>query len=256
VTDKDLDLKDPETARWRAILRGWPREPTIWNEKFGKEYEIVATAVVCNQLAEHAQDLHGRQQAQGIPGAVKWYQDKAAEAAAKGATGGERSYFIRPTKAQDLPPGSTLFWAHFESSWEKAEWNMAHRLQGIDFLTEGNHVIADGLQTNGWTYEVAANGDITRTKGEGDTAQTQWFAWQHEAYVVDQDRGKVITFETSGGARMSARPLSSLVSPMTDPYFQKLQEDTNVFVGFTPEGKVLPQLDKSLEDILPGRSAK
>jgi hypothetical protein len=219
VTDKDLDLKDPVTARWRAILKGWPREPTIWNEKHGKEYEIVATAVVCNQLAEHAQKVHGKQQAQGIPGAVKWYQARAAEAAAKGATGGERSYFIRPTKAQDLVPGSTLFWAHFESNWEKAEWNMAHRLQGIDFLTEDNLVIAHGLQHNGWTYEVAANGDITRTRGEGDTAQTQWFAWQHEAYVVDQDRGKVITFETSAGARMSARTLQSLVAPMTDRYF-------------------------------------
>jgi hypothetical protein len=70
------------------------------------------------------------------------------------------------------------------------------------------------------------------------------------------DQGKVITFETSGGARMSTRTLRSLVDPMTDPWFQKQHDDTNVFVGFTPEGKVLPQLDKSLENILPGRSVR
>ena len=256
VKAKDLDLKDPAAARWQAILKGWPHEPTIWNEKHGKDYEIVATAVVCNQLAEHAQHLHGKKLAQGIPAAVNWYQARAAEAAAKPVTGSDRAFFIRPTKAQDFVTGSGLFWAHFESKKEKAKGNMAHRLQGIDFLTEGKKVIVDGLEENGWTYHVAANGDITRTKGEGAAAQLQWFAWQHEATVVDRTEGKIITFETSFGARIHTWTLRSLVDPMSEPWLRDKHEDTNVFVGFAPEGKVLPQLDKSLENILPGRSAK
>jgi hypothetical protein len=42
---------------------------------------------------------------------------------------------------------------------------------------------------------------------------------------------------------------------MSDPWLRKQHDDTNVFLGFAPEGKTLPQLDKSLENILPGRSA-
>jgi hypothetical protein len=255
VQDKDLDLKDPVTARWRAILKGWPREGTIWNEKHSKEYEIVATAVVCNQLAEHAQHLRGKQLTQGIPGAVEWYRERAAQSAAKGATGSDRAFFIRPTKAEDFVPGAGLFWAHFESKESKAKGNMAHEREGMQFLTEGKRVIVNNLEENGWKYSVFPNGDIIRTRGEGATAEKQWFAWQHEATVVDRDVGKVITFETSAGARIHTWTLRSLVDPMAEPWLRDKHEDTNVFVGFAPEGKVLPQLDKSLRDILPGRSA-
>jgi hypothetical protein len=85
---------------------------------------------------------------------------------------------------------------------------MAHLRDGIDFLTEGKQVIRDGLVEGDWTYHIdAGTGDITRTKGQGDAVQTQWFSWQHEATVIKRSGGKVITFETNAGARLSTRTL-------------------------------------------------
>jgi Domain of unknown function (DUF4157) len=256
ATTKGLDPKDPVTARWQAILRGWPRESTAWNKKHSEVYEIVATAVVCNQLAESVQHLRGLNIDQSIRGAVNWYRRRAAEANDKGVTGADTPRFIRPTKIADFVPGSGLFWAHFESKLP-AKGNMAHPLEGIDFLTEGKQVMKDGLVEGGWTYHVdPSTGDITRTKAKGDAVETQWFAWQHEATVIAPKEGAVTTFETQRhSARMHSWSLKSLLDPMSEPWIRDQHGDTNVFLGFAPEGRVLPQLDKSLENILPGRSA-
>ena len=162
---KSLDPKDPVTARWLAILKGWPREESAWESKHSEELEIVATAVVCNQLAEHVQHLYGKQTPQGIRNTVNWYRAKAAEAKVKGTTGAQAPFLIRPTTEQDFVEGSSLFWAHFESK-QPYKGNMAHQLEGIDFLTEGKQVMHDGLVEGDWTYHVyKATGNITRTKG-------------------------------------------------------------------------------------------
>jgi hypothetical protein len=134
---------------------------------------------------------------------------------------------------------------------------MAHILGGIDFLTECKQVIRNDLKEGEWTYHIdPATEDITRTKGQGDKMDTQWFSWQHEATVIKvDDLGNVITFETSNGSRWTTQTLKSLTDPMNDPWWKMNHDDTNVFVGFATEGKVLPELDKSLEDILSGRNA-
>jgi hypothetical protein len=77
---------------------------------------------------------------------------------------------------------------------------------------------------------------------------TEWFAWQHEATVDRRYGNKVITFETINGSGENERALSTLLAP-------KQPDDTNIFVGFAPEGKNLPKLDDSLRNILPGRDA-
>jgi len=250
-------LKRAMMPRWKKIMDQWPREGTSWNPKFAKTYEIVAETVVCNQLSEKAQHLWGKSIDQGIRGAVNWYRKQESEAKAKGLTGAGQPFFIRPTKKEHFVRGSGLFWAHFETKSKPYKENMAHRLSGIDFLTEGKHVMVDGLVEGDWTYHIdPTSGDITRTKGKDDKVETQWFAWQHEATVIKlDDLGNVVTFETSGGSRWTIRTLKSLTDPMSVDWIRKLQDDTNVFVGFAPEGQALPELDKSLENILPGRNA-
>ena len=246
-------LMDP---RWKKIMEHWPREDSSWNPKFAEKYEIVAETVVCNQLSEQAQHLRGRDISQGIRGAVNWYRKQESEAKAKGTTGAGQPFFIRPTKKEDFVRGAGLFWAHFDKKQPYKE-NMAHRLSGIDFLTEGKQAMSDGLVEGDWTYHIdPTTEDITRMKGKDDKVETQWFSWQHEATVIKlDDIGNVITFETSGGARWNTWSLKSLLDPMSVDWLRNLHEDTNVFVGFSPEGKVLPELDKSLENILPGRNA-
>jgi hypothetical protein len=114
---------------------------------------------------------------------VNWCRAKAAEAKAKGVTGAQAPFLIRPTKEQDFVEGSSVFWAHFESK-QPYKGNMAHQLEGIDFLTEGKQVMRDGLVEGDWTYHVdKTTGDITRTKGPAGALETQWFSWQHEATV-------------------------------------------------------------------------
>jgi hypothetical protein len=251
---KSLDRKDPTTARWLAILAGWPREGTVSVEKQGEKFEIVATSVVCNQLSEQAQHTYGKKITQGIRGAVDWYRDKAAKATI--GPGGDQPFFIRPAKEQDFVEGAGLFWAHFEAKKKPAAGNMARPLSGIDFLTEGKQVIRDGLVEGEWTYHIdAATKDITRTKGQGDAIQTQWFSWQHEATVLKRAPGKVITYETSAGARRHSWTLRSLLDPMSEPWIQKEHGDTNVFVGYAPGRDTMPQLDAALENILHGRGA-
>jgi hypothetical protein len=247
-------LMDP---RWKKIMDGWPREGTSWNPKFAKTYEIVAETVVCNQLSEQAQHLRGQNISQGIRGAVLWYRNKESEAKAKGLTGAGQPFFIRPTKKEDFVRGTGIFWAHFEKKVKPAAENMALPLSGIDFLTEGKQAMSDKLKEGEWVYHIdPTTKEITRTKGEADKEETQWFAWQHEATVIKlDDLGNVITFETSGGSRWTTRSLKSLTDPMSVDWIRNLHDDTNVFVGFAPEGQVLPELDKSLENILPGRNA-
>ena len=163
------------------------------------------------------------------------------EAKAKGLTGAGQPFFIRPTKEEHFVRGSGLFWAHFEKEKKPYKENMAHPLSGIDFLTEKKHVMVDGLVEGDWTYHIDASGDITRTKGKDDKVETQWFAWQHEATVIKlDDRGNVVTFETSGGSRWTIRSLKSLTDPMSVDWIRKLQDDTNVFVGFAPRGRPCP----------------
>ena len=252
VPVKSLDRRDPVTARWLAILDHWPREETVSVEKQGEKFEIVATAVVCNQLSEQAQHTFGKKITQGIRGAVEWYRDKAAKAAGRG----DQPFFIRPAKEQDFVEGAGLFWAHFETAKKPAEGNMARPLGGIDFLTEARHAMQDGLVEGEWTYHIdPVTHDITRTKGRGDTLQTQWFSWQHEATVLKRAPGRVITFETSAGARRHSWTLSSLLDPMNEPWIKSQHGDTNVFVGYAPGADTMPQLDPALENILPGRGA-
>jgi hypothetical protein len=126
VPEKSMDRKDPATARWLAILRGWPREETVSVDKQGEKFEIVATAVVCNQLSEQAQHTYGKNITQGIRGAVDWYRDKAV----KGTDGPDQPYFVRPAKEQDFIEGAGLFWAHFEAKKKPYKGNMAHPLSG------------------------------------------------------------------------------------------------------------------------------
>jgi Domain of unknown function (DUF4157) len=254
VPIRSLDRKDPVTARWLEILEHWPREETVSVEKQGEKFEVVATAVVCNQLSEQAQHTYGKRTTQGIRGAVDWYRGKVAQAA--GGTGGVQPFFVRPSKEQDFVEGAGLFWAHFEAKKKPYKGNMAHLLGGIDFMTEGGHVIRDGLQEGDWTYRIdPATEDITRTRGQGDTEQTQWFSWQHEATILKRAPGRVITFETSAGARRHSWTLGSLLDPMNEPWIKKEHGDTNVFVGFAPGRDTMPQLDAALGDILPGRGA-
>jgi len=258
--------------RWKDILANWPRESSSWNKEFADKYIIVAETVVCNQLTEHAQYLLGKATKQGIRPAVNWYRDQESEAKAKGITGANRPFFIRPTKKEDFVLGAALFWARFESDQsdkQPAKENMALPLSGIDFLTEGKHPMRDGLVEGEWTYHIdAATKFITRTRSLGGSwlgpilgVETQWFSWRHEATVIDRDdrAGRVITFETAGGASMHTWPLASLIDPMTWYPNHKPEasqhRDWNVFVGFAPEGKALPELDKSLEKILGDRNA-
>ena len=188
---------------------------------------------------------------------MNWYRDRESEANAKGLTGAAKSFFIRPTKKEDFVKGAGIFWAHFEKKNKPYKENMAHLLSGIDFLTENKQAMRDGLVEGDWTYHIDKDtGDITRTKGKDDKVETQWFSWQHEATVIKlDDIGNVITFETSNGSRWTTRPLKTLTDPMGTTFWKNLHEDTNVFVGFAPEGRVLPELNKSLENILPGRNA-
>jgi hypothetical protein len=252
VPEKSMDRKDPATARWLAILRGWPREETVSVDKQGEKFEIVATAVVCNQLSEQAQHTYGKNITQGIRGAVDWYRDKAV----KGTDGPDQPYFVRPAKEQDFIEGAGLFWAHFEAKKKPYKGNMAHPLSGKGFLTEGKQVMRDGLVEGEWTYHVdPVTGDITRTKGQGNTAETQWFAWQHESTVLKRAPGRVITFETSAGARRHSWTVRSLLDPMSEPWIKNKHGDTNVFVGFAPGRDTMPQLDPALQNILPGRGA-
>jgi hypothetical protein len=249
---KSLDRKDSETARWLAILKSWPREETISVDKQGEKFEIVATAVVCNQLSEQAQATYGKKITQGIRGAVDWYRDKAA----KTAGGPDQPFFVRPTKEQDFVEAAGLFWAHFEAKKKPYAGNMAHPLDGIDFLTEGKQAMRDGLVEGEWTYHIdPVTKDITRTKGKDDALETQWFSWQHEATVLKRAPGKVITFETSAGARTHSWTMRSLLDPMSETWIKNQHGDTNVFVGYAPGRDTMPQLDAALQDILPGRSA-
>jgi hypothetical protein len=162
---------------------------------------------------------------------------------------------MRPTKAADFVRWAGVFWARFEEK-EPYKENMAHPVGGIDFLTEGKQAMKDGVKEGGWIYHVAADGDITRTREKDGTVETQWFAWQHEATVIDHDTSSVTMFETSGGARQTVRGLRELVDPMAEPWVLKNHRDTNVFVGFSPQGSpLLPALDDSLRNIVAGRDA-
>ena len=248
---KTLDSKDPVTARWKQVLESWTRDASQWHSQHKEKYQVVATSIVCNQLSELAQHLYGKDISQGIRGAANWYQKRAREEQAKGVA---QSYFTRPTKATDIMSGAGVFWARFEEKQPYKE-NMAHTLQGIDFLTEGKQAMRDGLVEGEWTYHVAADGDITRTKGTGDKPGTQWFAWQHEATVIEVGKSDVTLFETSGGARMTTRTLKELTDPMTVKWLLDQHRDTNVFVGFAPEGSPLSALDESLRNIVGGRDA-
>jgi hypothetical protein len=261
VVPKGLDPK--VTARWTKILKGWPHDhgASPWKRKHAEAYEIVAQTVVCNQLSEHAAQIWGKDTAEGIRPTVNWYLEREREAKAKGVTGPALPYFIRPTKKDDFIPGAALFWAHFVDKRPNAEAHMALPINGIPFFTEGKHVMIDGLIEGDWTYHIDSKGHITRTRTLNifnlmpSLVETQWFIWQHEATVVDRDdrSGKVITFETSNGARMRTWPLESLVNAPT--WWAIKHEDWNAFVGYAPDGKILPELDKSLEKILPGRNA-
>jgi hypothetical protein len=252
--DKKRALADP---RWKKIMDNWPRESSSWNPKHAERYEIVAETVVCNQLSEQAQHLYGKKITQGIRGAVNWYREQESDAIAAGATGASLPFFKRPTKKEDFVQGAGLFWAHFEKNKKPYKGNMAHELSGIPFLTTNKQVMKDGLMVGEWTYHIdKTTGDITRTRGKDDKVDTEWFAWQHEATVMKlYDKDNVVTFETFGGSRWTTRSLQELIDPMSVWWRQKEPDDTNVFVGFAPERAALPELDKSLENIVSGRNA-
>jgi hypothetical protein len=127
--------------------------------------------------------------------------------------------------------------------------------QTLHVYTEGKQqVMSDGLVEGDWTYHIDQDGYITRTRGKGNKIETQWFAWQHEGTVRQLDQhGNVITFETLNNTRETTRSLQSLVDPMSADW-QRI-DATNVFVGFAPEGRKLPNLDESLKKILGDRNA-
>ena len=68
-------------------------------------------------------------------------------------------------------------------------------------------------------------------------------------------KGQVETFETSAGAGTHKWTVRSLLDPMSEPWIRDQHGDTNVFLGFMPEGTTPAYLEKSLQNILPGRSA-
>ena len=75
-----------------------------------------------------------------------------------------------------------------------------------------------------------------------DLYKTQYLNWYHEAQVVevDEPRKRVITFETNP-IGLRKRTLASVLNAWS------------VYIGYAPSGAEPADLDKNLEDILPGR---
>ena len=124
VLIKSLDRKDPAAARWLAILEGWPCEETIGVEKHGEEYEIVATTVVYNELAEHPlrqehYAWHPRRYAM-VP---RQRPRKTKPGSA------DQPFLIRPGPRSRTSRSAVLSWAHFEAKRRlaKATWHCACR---------------------------------------------------------------------------------------------------------------------------------
>lgn len=260
--EQGLDPEDPRVKRWKNVFRVWHNAHSgRWKERHAEDYQIVATSVVCNQLAEHVQHLRGVIPKGGISGKVAWYRKEEADAITAGKARDTSAYFVRAKDATDAQflPGAIVFWAHFVGGKKPDKSNLARPLTNLDFRTDGGKVIRDGLVEGKWTYHIGPDPDtpsaqmITRTAGSGTEQKTEWYRWAHEATVFMIEGDSVLLFETSIGSRLTKRSKDRLRNP--EEKKEEKQDATNVFLGWVPEGKAHPQLDEHLRNILGTRGA-
>lgn len=230
--------KDPVTKRWRELMGEWKKDVTGWRAKHGEDLSLVVVRAVCNEIAEMSLHARGVKPTGGISQKANWYRQHAK--------GGE---FSRPKSNADLKQGASLFFLEWSDTPPKDKVNVV-RSDTPDLLSDKNEAISDGFRSpEDWIYEFHGDKTVTRRKfierpagSSIDLYKTQYLNWTHEAQVVqvDEPRKRVITFET-GPIGLRKRTLTSVLNVWS------------VYTGYSPSGAEPADLDRNLEDILPGR---
>jgi hypothetical protein len=230
--------KDPITKRWRELMGEWKKDVTGWRAKHGEDLSLVVVRAVCNEIAEMSLHARGVKPAGGISQKANWYRQHAR--------GGE---FSRPKSNADLKQGASLFFLEWSDKPAKDKVNVV-RSDTPDLWNDKGVAISDGFRdAEDWVYEFHDDKTVSRRKfierpvgSSIDLYKTQHLNWTHEAQVVevDEPRKRVITFET-GPIGLRKRTLASVLNAWS------------VYIGYAPSGAEPAELDKNLEDILPGR---
>ncbi len=239
--DPDWEAYSPErwkwtNTHWREILSTWQNNDiTAWRKKHRESLDLIVTRAVCNEIAEHIQDLRGLTPCAGLTAKPSWYLRQAEK--------NPRAYFVQAPSEEDFKTGASILWLGWVDRPPNA-WQVALPLPGFNFpgqTSNPNHEVSRQKQRKQGKSEKKIRKIIANRKTNSGSSKS-YLRWTHEAIVVDVvdmvDGKYVLTFET-GKIGVILRRLSDLrANPM-------------VFVGYIPPAPSLPdELDINLVEML------
>jgi hypothetical protein len=244
----------------RAIIDAWANfDATAWREEHGRTHELIVTRAVCNETAEHIQHLRGHLPPGGLTPKPKWYLSNESE---KKVPGDPPPYYVRPTRAEQYTPGSSVLWLRFVDT-KPNPWQVAKMVETKDKVG----LLPDeflGKKKGGgknkedpeWNYKM---GEITtrervlvnedrKKKQRKRVKQQQFLRWIHEATVIEvaetAEGTMVITYETAlPDDYKGTSSIGTFKMPLRyflADFMVEGNEDTynRSFVGYVPEGDV------------------
>jgi hypothetical protein len=265
TNDPNWEAYSPERSKWqnhhwREVLASWEqKDVTAWRSEHAETLSLIVTRAVCNEIAEHIQDLRGLAPVGGLAARPKWYMRAVADDP-------KRAYLKQAPAERDFRPGASILFLEWVDR-QPNPWQIASTLTGFTLPgqiaaaqpekkgEEKKQVPADPHQqsNDGWKVIPVGNtltrerdiiSDDPKKPGKVIGSEKQWLRWRHEATVVGVfdmiDGPYVMTFET-GPIGLELRSLYSLVG------------NQKIFVGYIPQKPLPPPADPNDKPTLDDR---
>jgi hypothetical protein len=279
--NRTLTAEEQEQAysyKYRAyssLLNQWKQANlTGWREEHDRSHRLIVTRAVCNEVAEHIQQLRGLTPPGGLTAKPSWYRRREKDPAL--TTSLDKPYFVKAREARNFKPGASLFWLRFVGK-EPNAWQVAHPavLSSGEGLFPNGFQIGKGsaepggvrydpskvttiLKASSWNYFQIPDGRYKRSRSVTDQneksySEDQWLRWMHEATIIGVfdmiDGPTVLTFETALPDEDRRRSTIGVFRHSLNDLLYKItpQSFTGTFVGYTPEAE-LPV--ENLKDML------
>jgi hypothetical protein len=216
-----------QNHHWREVLSSWEqKDVTAWRAEHSETLNLIVTRAVCNEIAEHIQNLRGLAPVGGLAARPKWYIREAGRDP-------KRAYLKQFPTERDFKPGASILFLEWVDR-QPNPWQIASTLAGYTLPGQvaaaqpdkkGEEKKAEKpdktpQDNDGWKVIPVGNtltrqrpiiSDDPKKPGKVIGMQNQWLRWRHEATVVGVfdmiDDTYVMTFET-GPIGLELRSLS------------------------------------------------